>query len=152
MLINALSAARGLWRGTNVLQDPITGGPETTPTTAAVTSIVGGRFWRIAYTWFYQNTPQEGEMIVSYQSKTDVATVYWLDTWHTSDSVMVCTGTAGDDGVVSVVGSFPAPPGPDWGWRIVVEPVGRESLRVVMHAISPEGEESLAVEATYEAT
>ena len=61
---------------------------------------------------------------------------------------MACVRTAGDDGVVAVTGSYAAPSGPDRGWRIGVEPVGRESLRVVMHAVSPEV--SPAVETTYE--
>jgi hypothetical protein len=149
MTINGLLAARGLWQGTNRLQDPTTGAPDETPSTAAVTSAVGGRFWRIAYTWMYGGCPQEGELLVGYQPREDVATVHWADTWHTGDTVMACTGAVGDDGVVSVVGSYAAPEGPDWGWRISVEPVGRESLRVVMHNVSPEGEAWLAVETEY---
>ncbi|HEX9952961.1 MAG TPA: DUF1579 family protein [Rubricoccaceae bacterium] len=150
MLLHGLLAARGLWRGTNRLHDPTTGAPADTPATAVVTPVVGGRFWRIAYTWIYQDRPQEGELFVGYQAEAGVATVHWADTWHTSDTVMACEGTAGDDGVVDVAGSYPAPSGPDWGWRIVVEPVGRESLRVVMHTVSPEGEVYPAVETTYE--
>ena len=150
MLLNGLLAARGLWRGTNRLQDPTTGNPAKSPATAVVTPVVGGRFWRIAYTWIYQDRPQEGELLVGYQPRTGIATVHWMDTWHTSDTVMACAGTAAHDGVVAVVGSYAAPSGPDWGWQIVVEPVGRESLRVAMHTVSPEGEATPAVEATYE--
>ena len=150
MLLHGLLAARGLWRGTTRL----TLGPDTpqdaSPATAALTPAIGGRFWRIAYTWIYQDRPQEGELLVGYQAEADVATVHWADTFHTGDTVMACTGTAGDDGGISVVGSYPAPSGPDWGWRIVVEPVGRESLRVVMHNVSPAGEVYPAVETTYE--
>ncbi len=149
MAPNGLLAARGLWRGTNCLQDPTTGRPDETPSTAAVTSVVGGRFGRIAYTWLYQNRPQEGELLVGYRARADEATVHWMDTWHTGDTVLACTGTAGDDGVVAVEGTYAAPTGPDWGWRIAIEPVGRESLRIVMHNVSPEGEVWPAVEAVF---
>ena len=148
LMLNGLLAARGLWRGTSRL----TLGPDTdaSPTTAALAPAIGGHFWRLAYTWIYQNRPQEGELLVGYDPRTDLATVHWADTFHTGDTVMACTGTVGDDGVVDVAGTFAAPSGPDWGWRIVVEPVGREALRVVMHSVSPEGEVAPAVEATYE--
>jgi hypothetical protein len=50
-----------------------------------------------------------------------------------------------------VRGKYAAPPDPDWGWRIDVQPGGR-TLRVVMHNVWPEaqgGKEELAVEAVY---
>ena len=147
-MLNGLLAARGLWRGTSHLTlGPVT---DASPSAAALAPAVGGRFWRLAYTWFHENRPQEGELLVGYQPRTDVATVHWADTFHTGDTVMACTGTAGDDGVVAVAGTFAAPTGPDWGWRIAIAPVGRESLRVTMHSVSPEGEVWPAVEADYE--
>lgn len=146
-MLNGLLAARGLWRGTTRL----TLGPDAdvSPTEASIMPAIGGRFWRLAYTWTRDGQPQEGELLVGYQPQADVATVHFVDTFHTGHSVMACTGTVGDDGVVAVVGSFAAPSGPDWGWRIAIAPVGRESLRVLMHAVSPEGEVSEAVEADY---
>ena len=147
-MLNGLLAARGLWRGTTRLSL----GPDAThdsPATAALAPAIGGRFWRLAYTWLHENRPQEGELLVGYDPAADVATVHFADTFHTGDTVMECTGTATDDGVVAVAGTFAAPGGPDWGWRIAIEPVGREALRVVMHVVSPEGEVSPAVEADY---
>jgi hypothetical protein len=43
-----------------------------------------------------------------------------------------------------------APPGPDWGWRIVLSP--GDTFRMTMYNIWPEAKEELAVEATYERT
>jgi hypothetical protein len=51
----------------------------------------------------------------------------------------------------SVRGTYAAPPGPDWGWRIDVTPDG-DKLRIEMHNVWPEeqgGKEELAVEAVY---
>ena len=60
-------------------------------------------------------------------------------------------GTVDEHGCVSVLGSYEAPPDPDWGWRIEVVPEGK-SLRIIMHNISPDEQEVLAVRATYERT
>jgi hypothetical protein len=74
-------------------------------------------------------------------------TLHWIDSWHNGDAVMACEGT-GSDGRVDVRGSYPAPSGPDWGWRIRVEP-GSGSLVIRMDNVSPDGEEYPAVEASY---
>ena len=46
-------------------------------------------------------------------------------------------------------GSYAAPPGPDWGWRIAIRPGDGSALAIVMHNVTPGGEEAVAVEATY---
>ena len=63
---------------------------------------------------------------------------------------MVCAGSMDDDGVIDVRGSYAVPPGPDWGWRTVIEPAGKDSLEIVMYNISPGGEETLAFRNRYE--
>ena len=90
--------------------------------------------------------------MVGYQSGPAVVTAHWVDTWHVGDGVMSCQGTAETDGSITVLGSYPAPPGPDWGWRIVVQPQDGTALRMVMYNITPDGDESLAVEADYTRT
>jgi hypothetical protein len=62
-------------------------------------------------------------------------------------AIMNFTGTCDEQGTVRVLGSYAAPPGPDWGWRIEIEPAaGSWTLR--MFNITPDGQEVLAVEAT----
>ncbi len=56
---------------------------------------------------------------------------------------------AGDGAVITVVGSFAAPPGPDWGWDIVLTPQPGAALSMLMHIYTPEGEMAPAVEAAY---
>ena len=70
---------------------------------------------------------------------------HWIDSWHNGFTVMTCDGTVNDSGVIDVRGTYPAPPGPDWGWRTVITP-GVDTLQVVMHNIWPDGREELAVE------
>ena len=62
---------------------------------------------------------------------------------------MPCTGHPTSAGGFSVVGSYAAPPGPDWGWRVTIEPAQDDRFALVMHNITPDGKEHLAVEAAF---
>lgn len=65
------------------------------------------------------------------------------------DAIMRCTNEPGVGAIVDARGTYAAPPGPDWGWRIVIEPESRDGFRMLMFNITPNGEEALAVQATY---
>ena len=146
-ILDGLATCAGSWRGTNKLQDPHSSTDEDSPATATVTPVLGGRFVRLDYTWGYKGAPQEGSMLIGYDAKTDMATAHWIDTWHMGNQVMALAGPGGP--TLAVKGTYAAPPGPDWGWRIEITP-GEGTLRVVMFNIWPEGKEDLAVEAVYE--
>ena len=149
MTFDRLAACAGEWHGSNMLQDPGLGRqPVISESTLSLVALLDGRFVRLDYTWGYHGKPQAGSMLVGCQKKTGVMTVHWIDSWHNGDLVMACEGVV-DERAVSVRGSYAAPPGPDWGWRIAIAPDPRGSLSVVMHNISPDGQEELAVEARY---
>lgn len=147
-VLDTLIACAGTWQGTSTLQDPTSGMAEESPSTATVTPVLDGRFVRVDYTWSYADKPQEGSLLIGYQPKAETATGHWIDSFHNSDKVMACAGTVPEDGPLSVRGSYPAPPGPDWGWRIDVLPEG-DMLRIVHYNIWPEGKEELAVDSRY---
>jgi hypothetical protein len=54
-----------------------------------------------------------------------------------------------ETGTVVLLGSYPAPPGPDWGWRITLSAPESGPLSLVMHNLPHAGEEDLAVRAEY---
>lgn len=147
-VLDELIACAGTWQGTSTLQDPTSGMAEESPSTATVTPVLDGRFVRVDYTWSYGDKPQEGSLLIGYQRKAETATGHWIDTFHNSDKVMACAGTVPEGGPLSLRGSYPAPPGPDWGWRIDVLPEG-DTLRIVHYNIWPEGKEELAVDSRY---
>lgn len=147
--INKLKSCAGNWKGTSRLHDPHTNKPEDTPSNLTLTPILNGRFIRIDYTWSYQGAPQEGSMLIGYESDQDLATAHWIDTWHMSNKVMACKGAAETNGSITVLGSYAAPPDPDWHWRIVIKPNDGQSLKILMYNISPQGQEWLAVEGSY---
>ena len=146
--LEGLAVCAGEWRGTNVLQDPMNGVADQSPSTATVTPVLGGRFVRVDYTWAYQGQPHEGSLLVGFQKKADTVTAHWIDSFHNSDRVMACAAPRAEGGPLSVRGSYAAPPGPDWGWRIDLIPQG-DALRIVHYNVWPEGKEELAVEGTY---
>jgi hypothetical protein len=143
--IDALTAAAGQWRGTNTLQDPNIGQPEETPSTATVTPVLGGRFIRVDYTWGYQGKPQEGSLLVGFDPKSGEVSGHWIDTWHMGRKVLACAGTA-SDGTIAVRGSYAAPLGADWGWRI---DIATDPLQIRHTNIDPDGKEELAAEGVY---
>lgn len=145
----SLAGCPGNLVGTNLLHDAGTGKPDESPATAVVTSILAGRFLRIDYTWVYRGETQEGSLLVGGDRRTREVVVHWVDTWHMSDAVMQCRGGTNEDGSVSVRGSYQAPPGPDWGWRIDLFPKDEGGLRLVMHNVTPDGEEAPAVETNW---
>lgn len=144
--IECLTSAQGRWCGPNTLQDPNTGKPEESPSTLTVTPMIGGRFVRLDYTWVHAGTPHEGSMIVGFEPKSGEVSVHWMDSWHMGRKAMNCTGTFAE-GTISVRGSYAAPPGPDWGWRIDITP--GDVLRIRHTNLYPDGKEELAVEGVY---
>src|SRR4051794_16574495 len=148
--VESLAALAGAWCGASTLQDPHTGKPEESPSALAVVPVLGGRFVRLDYTWGYQAQPQEGSLLVGFDGKTGAVSAHWIDTWHLGRAALACAGTS-DGETITVRGSSPAPPGPDWGWRIDLAPRA-DAIRVVMFNVFPAelgGKEELAVEANY---
>ena len=147
--LDRLAACAGRWQGSSRLHDPHTGKPDDSASTALLTALLGGRFVRLDYDWSYRDARQEGSLLLGHQSDHGRATAHWIDSWHMSDGVMACEGAVDTDGAFDVRGSYAAPPGPDWGWRIVIRPADGPALHIVMYNVTPEGEEALAVEATF---
>ncbi|MBC7896608.1 MAG: DUF1579 family protein [Cytophagaceae bacterium] len=144
--LDSLSAASGQWTGTNTLHNPNTGQPETTESTIRVESVLGGRFHRLAYIWSCQGKPQEGELLIG--GDGELVTGAWVDTWHQGKTIFSCTGSAPSEGRIELRGTFPAPPGPDWGWTIDLD-VAAARIAITMNCHTPEGESVPAVEASW---
>ncbi len=140
----------GVWIGENLLRTTWLTPPEhLSPSRLSVGPAAAGKFLVFSYTWSHDNVEQEGLLLLGHDKQQDVATAAWVDSWHMSQKVMSFEGTVNADGVIDLRGSYEAPPGPDWGWRIVISSSAADSLEMVMYNISPEGVEDLAVRANY---
>ena len=149
MQFNELKPALiGDWRGTKQLYlEPPPTPAISSPSKLSVTPVAGGSFLEFKYDWTYEGEAQAGVLLFSHDEE-NAASVAWIDSFHMSAKILSCVGTAAD-GSANLRGSYEAPPGPDWGWRITIRSVSADELQIVMHNISPEGQEDLAVQADY---
>lgn len=140
----------GAWSGTNRLWFMPTDPAFESSTTAVVEPVAEGQATLVRYAWSHEGTPHAGVMVILHKATTpEEDAVTWLDSFHTGRALMNFRGGITDDGRLSVLGSYAAPEGPPWGWRITIERPESDSWALRMYNIEPEGEEMLAVEATY---
>ena len=140
----------GNWTGTKKLwMGPPGIAPAVSAAALAVTPVAGGKFLAFAYAWSFEGRPQEGLIVLGNDNDAEEASAAFVDSFHMSNKIMQFTGTVDAGGVASVLGHYPAPSGPDWGWRIAVSPSGAAGLRIAMFNITPDGTEYPAVQADF---
>lgn len=139
----------GAWVGQNKLWFEPTQTPIECATSAEIRGEAAGRILRLSYKWEYDGKPCAGVLLLGDDGKTGRCDASWADSFHNGDRLMPLTGPAAGDGTVSVTGRYPAPPGPDWGWRITLDHPSSDAFVMRMHNIMPDGTEALAVEASY---
>ncbi|MCZ2112122.1 MAG: DUF1579 domain-containing protein [Dehalococcoidia bacterium] len=110
--------------------------------------VAGGAAFELRYTWSHEGKANEGILLFC-AAENGAATCAWVDSWHQSASIMQFAGTYTEEAGFAVSGSYPAPEGPDWGWRITLRREADNSLVLDMTNITPDGEESPAVHVTY---
>jgi len=114
----------------------------------SVSSIAQDKALMVHYSWSYKDKAQEGSIMLAYDTKEHIVTASWIDSWHMSDKIMFCKGTITEQNI-DVLGSYEASPGPDWGWRIILNSISDNELQMLMYNITPDGLEDLAVKADY---
>lgn len=142
----------GSWRGVNRLHTSwIPENPVRESVSAAVIDLTArGRFLKIEYDWTFEEAAQEGLILVGDEKDSELIKAFWIDSWHLSDKFMFSEGVRNSGGVISLKGFYTVPDHPDWGWRTDFEPVDENSFKITMYNVTPEGEESLAVEMEFE--
>jgi hypothetical protein len=136
----------GEWTGRNELWlEPATPAHEC-GVDASVTAVARGACIAIRYGWEEGGTPHEGLLVVRNTTETGAEDMVWVDSFHTGGGFMRFRGEADDAGRVAALGSYPAPEGPDWGWRIVLGSDGTDELHLLMYNITPDGTAHRAVE------
>jgi len=140
----------GDWTGSNLLRlSWLTPSDYHSSSRLSIQPVAKEKFLKFTYSWSHEDVSQEGVILLGYDAQQEMATAAWVDSWHMSSKVMACEGTIDPQGAINIRGSYEAPPGPDWGWRIVITPKSGKELQIVMYNISPEGVEELAVQADY---
>jgi len=141
----------GEWTGSNLLRlSWLTPSDFTSTSRLFVFPTAKGKFLSFTYTWSHEKVDHEGVILLGWDEKQKIATAGWGDSWHQSSQVMFCKGEIDANGAISLRGTYSAPPGPDWGWRIVITAKSNKELQIRMYNCPPEGNEDLAVQADYQ--
>lgn len=141
----------GEWSGANRLfLFWIAESPFESESNALLAFSAQGRFLKLEYDWVYEGKPQEGLILIGKDRDSDLIKAFWIDSWHLNDKFMVSEGKAITENMISISGFYTVPDNPDWGWRTVIETKNENAFKIIMYNVSPEGEETLAVEADYE--
>ena len=133
-----LLACAGTWDGRNHVQTAVGEPINDSPSQLIVTPLLRDTFVRIDQTWSWKDEPQSGSMLISYDPKTEVANMHWIDTWHNGRRVMPLVGKFDEKGVLIVNGHFSVADGLDWGWRIDLR-MNDDRLKIEMFCIKPSG-------------
>lgn len=142
----------GNWSGINRLhlpwlpENPI----QESPSDASVAFTAQGKFLKIEYDWIYEDKTQDGMILLGEEKNADLIKIFWVDSWHMGDKLLISEGVLTEQNVVSCKGFYAVPDHPDWGWRTEIESMNNNSFKITMFNITPEGEESLAVELNYQ--
>lgn len=131
-----------VWFGPDQLADQ-------SPQSGRIRAIGGGRFLLHEYDCAFQGEPQQGVAIYALHLDAGTCESAWVDSFHTGTSI-IFSSAAADDGRFTVLGSYgDGAGGAPWGWRTEIEQPGDDELVITMFNISPQGEETKAVETRY---
>lgn len=146
-----LSRLAGEWEGTtktwfdpNKLEDE-------SPIKGTIRPLHDGTFMLHEYKSSFGEKPITGMAIIGYHLDLKRYQIAWIDSFHNGAAIMFSEGTRGSD-EMNVLGSY-AYITPEieqhWGWRTTIEIVSDNEIIFRAFNITPEGEESRALETVY---
>ena len=115
----------------------------------AIKAVANNKFLMLTYTWYHEGMAQEGVLLIGNNNNAAEVTASWIDSWGMGGKIMNCYGKMNEQGDISVMGSYEVTDSPNWGWRIDISLPTDHNLQIKMYNVSPDGEETLAVDANY---
>jgi Protein of unknown function (DUF1579) len=144
-----LAALIGEWQGTTRVWFEPDKLAEEAPIRGTIKSILDGRFALHEYASTFMGKQQLGLAIYGYHLDRERFETAWVDSGHNGTAIMFSTSERGA-AEHSVLGSYgDGNGGPDWGWRTVIEPIANDRLLITAYNVTPDGQESKAVEIDY---
>ena len=112
-----------------------------------ISPLLNNKFVELKYSW-YEEIPQEGGIILTYNPKKQLIVTNWVDSWHMGYEIMRCEGYI-ENNEYYFTGSYGVSNGPNWGWRTEIKNITNQNFEFLMYNISPKGDHQLAVKVLY---
>lgn len=147
MIPEGFEKLKGNWSGFNKLymmpEDPV----RESKSTASIDTVAKGQTLRIEYTWEFDGAEKDGIILLTSPKESPEVTMVWTDAFHMEHSFMVCKGEF-NGSEINVKGSYQIGDYPEWYWRTIF--TCDDVFAFKMYNISPEGEEFIAVDSSFE--
>jgi len=144
-----LARMAGEWKGrTKVWFGPDQLADES-PQQGRIRTVAGGRFLLHEYDASFQGAAQQGVAIYGLHLDAKSYESAWVDSFHTGTSIMLSNSPAIEERFTALGSYGDGQGGPPWGWRTQIKQPGDDELVITMFNISPQGEETKAVETRY---
>ena len=105
----------GRWKGTKQLYFKPGDTPFESGSILEVNPVAKESFIQATYTWSYKDRDHEGILLLCTNGVNNTVTAAWGDSFHQSGCLMHLEGHMDEEGTLDVMGTYAAPPGPDWG-------------------------------------
>ncbi|MBN1878780.1 DUF1579 family protein [bacterium] len=140
-----LSRSKGRWKGVKKLWLAPGKSCRECDITARVGESALGRSAVIDYEWTLEGERQQGHLMLNPDYGKGAVQAAWIDSFHMATGIMILKGEFTEHDTIDLIGSYPAPPGPDWRWRMIIS-ASDNKLTLINYNVSPGGDEHLAIE------
>ncbi len=143
---HALGQLVGSWHGTTRVWFEPDKVADEAPIRGTIRAVLGGRFVQHEYETTFMGEPQHGLALYGWHIERKCHEAAWIDSAHTGTQLMFCEGSK-EDLRLAVLGHYGGhDDGAPWGWRTEIVLDGDDRLVITAFNISPQGDESRAVE------
>jgi len=141
-----LGKSLGNWHGTKKMWLTPDKKYRESEITAEISDTALGRCAVIKYSWSFASELQEGLLLLNTDFGKGNIQAAWVDSFHMANGIMILDGQFTDKNTIDLMGKYSSPPGPDWGWRIVISFSEEHTMKLTNYNVTPDGIEQLAIE------
>ena len=141
-----LASLAGNWEGEIEVWFDADASPERGQLVGTIQTMLDKRFIRFDYSNSMQGETHSGMLLIGYYLVRKACTISWIDSFHTGTQILQLESTELGKEVFEGKGSYSDPSGgPDWFWRIVIEPLPENKLAIRHYNIHPNAQEDTAI-------